>query len=422
MSVYKDTMTESNMNGLVVVGAPEAPIQQISKEEMILTIGRLEATLPNIGKLNNAEVMTIAQESLLFRTVPGRDMHYYSGPNGLVRIPDYKYLKNLATFKEQMLSGDDGATVDDKYHILTADEKDREGIKSQSFAARCTITTASERKQFADEVKMWLNTGLDSDTALKLAIQSFGEIGTKAVGVVDPTEKDRKGKAIQPPKGWSFMQLAEKLAFKNAVNRRYGQPTADEMAAMAHRMAQRAMPEHWRNVDPTLPIEAQAKTADLVAQVENIKAEAEVMTTNEHKERLVSNVSILRDTDDVPIGEDVIEAEATPVDDEPEPPKSTNGKSKIKNGNGNGDKSDPWPAKSGPLFEWCNEVRAKTDYYTNQYHLINTVGGAGAWLNDPDNRAAKLSEALDHATQTDTPTEQEPLFPEPEQQTACGKD
>jgi hypothetical protein len=64
---------------------------------------------------------------------------------------------------------------------------------------------------------------------------------------------------------------------------------------------------------------------------------------------------------------------------------------------GNGDdKSDPWPAKSGPLFEWCQAVRAVDDgYYDNQYQLVNAVGGAGAWLNNADEREAKLSKAID---------------------------
>ena len=69
--------------------------------------------------------------------------------------------------------------------------------------------------------------------------------------------------------------------------------------------------------------------------------------------------------------------------------------SKEQNGNDK-KKSDPWPAKSGPLFEWCQAVRAVDGgYYDNQYQLVKAVGGAGAWLNNKDEREAKLSEAID---------------------------
>ena len=74
-------------------------------------------------------------------------------------------------------------------------------------------------------------------------------------------------------------------------------------------------------------------------------------------------------------------------------------------------KSDPWPAKSGPLYDWVQSVRAVDGgYYDNQYQLVNAVGGAGAWLNNKDEREAKLSEAIDRieGRKAEKATEQAP--------------
>lgn len=60
------------------------------------------------------------------------------------------------------------------------------------------------------------------------------------------------------------------------------------------------------------------------------------------------------------------------------------------------EKADPWPAKSGPVFEFCQAVRKQTNYYTAQMHLYNALGGWGN-LSDEAEFEAKLSAALDHA-------------------------
>lgn len=90
------------------------------------------------------------------------------------------------------------------------------------------------------------------------------------------------------------------------------------------------------------------------------------------------------------------------------------------------DKSDPWPAKSGPVFEFCEAVKAATlpfppeHHYTSQYHLSNAIGGFGD-LSNKDNYEAKLSQAVDHA-QAKADKEQPELFEEPAEQTAYEED
>lgn len=281
----------------------KAPIEVISKESIQLAVNRMKVIVPHIKSLEN--LTQVAQESILYRTVPGRDMHYWEDWQGnLQRTPDYKYLKNFTTFKEQQLSGDDNASLDDSYRTLTADEKEQHGIPDKCIAAQCTITTKREREQFRLEVKQWIDTGFSPGQAVEIVEKTYGNLGTSAVGVVDPTEIDKKGKPITPPSHWSYLQWAEKLAFKNAVNRKYGIPTADEMAALSYRMAKKAMPEHWQNVDATLPREDQAKQANYEAITSSIIEQHQQMTPEEKNARKEKNVIIMRGEPEYGIGED----------------------------------------------------------------------------------------------------------------------
>lgn len=300
MGHYKNIETQSN--GLVTID--EAPIQRIDKDEITAAVNRMRAIVPNGERMSIPSLTIIAQEAILYRIVPGRDMHYYEGKNGLVRIPDYKYLKNFSSFKEQLLSGDDTATVEDNYRVLDDTEKIKHSIAERCTVAECRLTTKRERRAFAAEVRQWIEMGFTSQEAVSLARETYGEIGTTAVGVWDPEELDRWGKPITPPKGWTPLQVAEKLAFKNAMNRKYGIPTADEMSAMAHRMARRAMPEHWKPEHTDKPIDVQARLADLEAQAEAIHAEAETMTPEEKRERRQNNVEAMRGPANAAIGEE----------------------------------------------------------------------------------------------------------------------
>lgn len=283
------------MSNITLMTVP-APIQQINKDQIEAAINRVRFIIPGGDQMSTGQVTAIAQEAILYRIVPGRDVHYFVNRGQLQKVLDYKYLKNFGVFKEQLLSGDDTATLEDTYRPLTDQERAQHNLGDGHIAAVCIITTKRERAAFAGEVKQWIDMGFSPDQAVKMAKEIYGQLGTSAVGVVL--------KGDTPPKGWSHYQLAEKLAFKNAINRKYGQPTADEMAAFAHRMARKAMPEHWQNVDPTLPQEVQAKQADYEAITEEIVEQAQQMTPEESRERREQNVIIMRGEDEGAIGDD----------------------------------------------------------------------------------------------------------------------
>lgn len=297
-----------------IIEMPEAPIATIDRSQVAALAVRIRSTVPDSGKMSDEQILTIAHESLLYRTMPAVDMHYWVDKQGrLQKSPDYKYLKNMANYREQLLSGDDTATIEDKYTVLNDRQKTDHGVPDHCIAVECVITTERERKSFFEEVERWVGLGAEFKDAVVLTKETYGEIGDRAVGVVDPTEKDRWGKPVTPPGGWSFQQWAKKLALKNAINLKYGQPTPDEKAAMAYRMAKRAMPQDWENVLPDQPAEVQAYLADLEATARESVEQSEASTPEERNERRRTNNELLygpTDEDDAK----AIEGEARPVE------------------------------------------------------------------------------------------------------------
>lgn len=409
---FKDIDLENSLS----IEVAEAPIQIVTKEQMTLAVERMKVLVPDADKMSTAQLIQIANESLIYRTVPGRDMHYFIDRGKLCKVPDYKYMKNFADFREQVLSGDDRAVLDESYTILSEEDKMRHGVPTNKIAVKCTIITARERKAFAAEVKQWLDLGFSTKDALGLARETYGELGTSAVGVVKP------GGEYDAPNGWSPLQKAEKLAFKNAVNRKYGIPTADEMKSMAQRMAYRAMPEDWKNVDPSLPREQQARYAELEAATREVKEARARMNAEEKAAQFKRNVDLMRGEEDSGIGDPVVIIDATQTDTgewsptlfdagdtepqlepapkpqpSPVPPVSPKAK------------APDWPA-SGPASDFCKAVQLATgNYYTSSYHLSNAIGGYGN-LKDDDNWNSKLSAAVDHASQKRAETQTPTLF------------
>ncbi len=344
--------------------AAEAPVQVINKDQITAAVGRMKAIVPDSGSMTTEQLTVIAQESILYRTVPGRDMHYFINKGKLQRVPDYKYLKNYATFKEQILSGDDATTLEDSYRPLSEAERVTHGVKDFQVAALCTITTERERRQFALEVKRWRDLGFEPQEALALTRETYGELGTSAVGVVKAD--------VSAPAGWSPLQLAEKLAFKNAVNRKYGIPTADEMRGMAHRMAKRAMPEHWADVDPFEPLEVQAKLAQLEAMAEQAQE-----YDGDPGERLEENVTLLRGDDDEGIGDNYIDI--TPTDPEPEESEQDEPELKAKARGLDGSRYDIPNSPDKLLALINNRVEATYDHVTHLNNAIAKHLGVDSW-------------------------------------------
>lgn len=285
-----------NQNGELMVIDQPAPIQRIDKSAIDAAVARVGYLVPNVT--SKQHLTTIAQETILYRLVPDRDVHYFEKGGKLHRVYDYKFLMNFAIRKEKMITGRKDATLEYDERPMTDEERVLHGVGENDFAAVVTITTDNDRQRFANEVKRWKETGLNVKEAIAMARELLGEIGVSAVGVVEARDNI-------VPVGWTKQSKAGKLALKNAINRRYGIPTADEMIAMAREdMSIGTQQQDWDNVPIDEPIDVQKRLAQLEAISREAKAAAANSTAEERAERLEGNIILLRGEDEGAIGDD----------------------------------------------------------------------------------------------------------------------
>jgi hypothetical protein len=294
-----------NENTLMILG--DSPIEAVATEKVKAMAERVRTLVQDGQKLSGAQALTIAQLSILTRTLPGRDVHYFLDKSGNLKMSDdYKFLRAWAVRREQFVTGDQAATFEDTYAELDDTQKMSEGIAPNDFAVFCTLTTKRERDNFRREVKGWIDLGFTPDEAVKTARSILGTIGTRAVGVVNANDglTNSNGETNRVPKGWSLMQKARKLAFKNAVHAKWGQPSVDDLQQMVKSMARGdVIDADWEAVPADVTAEEQSRYAEGNAIARRVKAESESLTTDQRQERKAANAELMRGSGDDAIGE-----------------------------------------------------------------------------------------------------------------------
>lgn len=285
-----------NDNTLELLG--QSPIEAADSDKVTAMANRVRTMIPDGKKLTGEQALTIAQLSILTRTLPGRDVHYFLDKNGNLKMSDdYKFLRAWATRREQFVTGDSASSFEEVYIELDQTAKIREGISPNDFATFCIITTKRERESFRREVKGWLDLGFGTTEALRMAREVLGNIGTRAVGVVNANDgiANSYGDA-KVPKGWSLMQKARKLAFKNAVHAKWGQPSIDDIQQMVRSMARvDTVDADWEEVPLDVSAEEKARYAELNAITREV-------TVSQSPEERQERVEVLRGSGDAAIG------------------------------------------------------------------------------------------------------------------------
>jgi cobalamin biosynthesis Mg chelatase CobN len=296
-------MKMQNENTLMILG--DSPIEAVATEKVKAMADRVRTLVQDGGRLSPQQALTIAQLSILTRTLPGRDVHYFLDQNGNLKMSDdYKFLRAWAVRREQFVTGDQAATFEDVYTELDDTAKVSEGISPNDFAVFCTLTTKRERDNFRREVKGWIDLGFAPDEAVAMARSVLGTIGTRAVGVVNANDglTNSNGESKKVPKGWSLMQKARKLAFKNAVHAKWGQPSVDDLQQMVKSMARGdVIDADWEAVPADVTAEEQARYAEGNAVARKVKAET--LTQDQRQERKAANTEAMRGNGDDAIGE-----------------------------------------------------------------------------------------------------------------------
>jgi hypothetical protein len=153
-----------------------------------------------------------------------------------------------------------------------------------NYMSRETTPPDNELSEGDIAVRMWILRD-DMRPALRDLVdmgapwgEAFETVATYADGVIGKDERfTRDGKAIAPPKGWTWHQKARVRALKNAIRQAYGMPSLAEIAAMSWESdGVQTEPDDWRGAE-----QYDRRGAEALARERAIRREAEPLTAED---------------------------------------------------------------------------------------------------------------------------------------------
>lgn len=259
----------------------------------------LKKLLPGGHKLTDNEAVTLAQYSQLTGANPFRgEMYGFKDKFGNFRVVDgYKLLIREA--KSQ-------CDYTDQYEKLAEGE---EGLTSGDIGYRCLLL----RNDKLHLIKSFVDSGATFQEAKDT-------VTNLAVGIVKKEEmwSEKKKKAIDPPKGWSWEQVARKRALKFAIQFAYSLPSPEDLAKrQAEQEGVQTKPEDWPDEDTYNTHVERKEHALLAAKTRNHQARVAAMNETERDEyqaeiRHATNL-MRNDGDDDPLDLDEPEPESAEI-------------------------------------------------------------------------------------------------------------
>ena len=226
-------MTETTQ--VAVQPKADAPAEWGNREDITALANRLKTMLP--GGLGAQEALLLAQYSAAMDANPFRgEIYAYKSRGKLVLTEGYKLLVRWARNQCQFY---------ERYERIT---NDTDTIPEGATAFRCRIL----RQDAVADLAALTQAGVPN---------AYEICSTEAVGVVtkEDTWSKRQNKPIDPPKGWTWEDVARKRALKNALNRAYGAPSPREIAAETWRVEDTlTIPEDWQDTADMTIAEAEA--------------------------------------------------------------------------------------------------------------------------------------------------------------------
>lgn len=246
---------------------------------------RIERFLP--GDLQGQDALALAQFAHLTGANAFRgEIYAYKGRGGkLTLVEGYKLLVRWAR---------ETADFTSREVELTPEEKTVEGIAQDDIAWWCYILRDDKKPQ----IKEWIEMGFQP-------LEAYEIVAVKAVGVVQIKDTvSSAGKPIDPPKGWTWAQVARKRALKNALNLSHPAPSPQELATQSWKVdGEETIPSDWDGVED-LP----ENVRDEAAKSEAIKRRLRI--SHPAPETQEERVTLIRGEED----RDILE-----VSPEPEP-------------------------------------------------------------------------------------------------------
>ncbi|HUV95773.1 MAG TPA: hypothetical protein VMX14_13240 [Anaerolineae bacterium] len=239
-------MTDQTVKQTVITPAADKThldLAEYGDRDQVVALGkRLQTMLP--GNLTLDQALTVAQYAWLMDANSLRGEIYPATIRGrFCLIEGYKLLVRWA--KRQ-------CPYSERFEPMDPRE-----LPEDAIGARCWILREDARPLLRDLIQ----GGATWREAFEIA-------ATSAIGIVTKADRTtREGKPMDPPVSWTWQQVAEKRALKNALNRSHGAPSPREIAAMSWNVnGTRTIQADWEDCSPGLPAEARERLAEQKAR------------------------------------------------------------------------------------------------------------------------------------------------------------
>jgi len=217
-----------------------------SRDEVKEMANRIRRFIPGGKDLNDQQCLAFAQYARITDANPIRGEIYAwdskgDGTGDLVMCDGYKLLTRWANKQ---------APFSQWYEDVETEKGD--------IGKKCFILRLDQ--------KPLLQTLIQAGAPWREAVDM---IATTAVGIVTKSDMfSKKYKtAISPPKGWTWAQVAEKRALKNALNRSHGMPSPGDIARESWMVGDTAtIASDWEECTPEQSPEERARLAAMHAR------------------------------------------------------------------------------------------------------------------------------------------------------------
>lgn len=258
------------------------------KSQMLELGERLRVMLPGGQALNPDQAMALAQYSKLADANPFRGEIYAAVIRGkLVFVDGYKLLVRWARRQ---------CNYTDFYVEWDNERKVKEQLTANDIGFTCYILRDDQKHIVKDFVSMGATFQ-----------EAYDRVAFSASGVVTKREDmtTNNNTYNQPPKGWTWADVAKKRALKNALNLSHGAPSPSEISKESWMVDNtETIDADWQNIpefeqDP----EVKARYAKLSALTRNVVESQATMTLEQKLDQLAQNTELLRGQPENGIGE-----------------------------------------------------------------------------------------------------------------------
>ena len=254
------------------------------KEQLTELGHQIKTLVPGADKLSTNQAISLGNASLISGANPFRgELYGYTDKNGVLKLVEgYKLLVRWA---KRVSDYDDNYSERLPVGV--------EGIEEGDIGYRITITRHDKRAGIKEYIKL----GATFKEALDL-------VSTDAVGIVlkKETWSSQYKKAIDPPKGWSWDQVARKRALKNGLNLAFAMPGIAELAKETWMVDDvQTVPQDWAGTENYQTDEEAERHAQLAAEERQRQVKVSTMDTEAltaYKDEIKAATDVMRNNGD----------------------------------------------------------------------------------------------------------------------------